>query len=414
MAWIETRGTRTPVHRVRWREHDRVEEESFDSRADADLYRQLVEQAGSTRPGAPTASPAPSSPRTSTAVLHASSPAAGCAPVAGQLCSFADWAGYWLSGLSGLRPRTLADYRRGVERDFVPVFGDLDLASIDRTVIGSWVTGLAEEGLSAKTIRNKHGLLFQVFEAATLHEPEPLRSRNPCRGNRLPRVWKPAIRTLTPTEFHGLLRCVEPFYRPVVEMLAATGLRWGELTGLQTRYVDLLGRGARRARLDVEWTLQRSPGAYTGYVLGRPKSPAAQRSVPLPPRAVDLLLSQLAGKGSSDLVFTTPAGGEIRHQNFYTRIWRPAIHKAGLGEIGPLPALRIHDLRHSYVAWQLDANPTEGTLYKISKWLGHESFAFTVDRYGYLLPQDATIEMAAIQAALTVPPDDAEHGLLIR
>ncbi len=143
-------------------------------------------------------------------------------------------------------------------------------------------------------------------------------------------------------------------------------------------------------------------------MLGRPKSAAAQRTVPLPPRAVDLLLTQLAERTPTDLVFTTPSGREIRHQNFYTRVWRPAIEQAGLGEAGPLPALRIHDLRHTYVAWQLHASPTTGTLYQVSQRLGHESYAFTADRYGYLLPQDATAEMAAIEAALTPVPDAAD------
>ena len=36
-------------------------------------------------------------------------------------------------------------------------------------------------------------------------------------------------------------------------------------------------------------------------------------------------------------------------------------------------------------------------------------YAFTADRYGYLLPQGATAEMAAIEAALTIPADDTEQ-----
>jgi integrase len=389
MAWIETRGRRSPVYRVCWRENGVVERESFDDAADAALYRTLVERAGGTRPPAAPETAADGSP----------SPV----PVAGRPCTFAAWASYWASGLSGLRPRTAAGYRRTVERDFLPVFGDLDITAIDRTMIGGWVAALEEEDLSPKTIRNKHGLLFQIFEAATSHEPRPMRSRNPCRGTRLPTVWKAPIRPLSSVEFHRLLAAVGEPYRPLVELLVATGLRWGEVTGLRVRDIDVLGTGPIGAHLAIEWTLQR--GADGEYRLGRPKSRAAQRVVPLSPRAVDLLLPLLVTKEPADLVFTTPFGGAIRHQNFYTRIWRPAVLRAGLGEAGPVPALRIHDLRHTYVAWLLHASPTTGTSYKISRWLGHESYAFTADRYGYLLPQEARQEMAAIDLALAPPPD---------
>ena len=216
-------------------------------------------------------------------------------------------------------------------------------------------------------------------------------------------MWKAPIRPLSSPEFHRLLAAIDEPYQPLVELLVATGLRWGEVTGLRVRDVDILGAGPLGPHLAIEWTLQR--GADGEYRLGRPKSRAAQRIVPLSPRAVDLLLPLLVTKEPTDLVFTTPTGREIRHQNFYTRVWRPAVERAGLGEAGAVPALRIHDLRHTYVAWLLHASPTTGTLYKVSRWLGHESYAFTADRYGYLLPQEARQEMAAIDAALTPIPD---------
>src|SRR5689334_4694008 len=99
MAWIETRGRRTPVYRVCWRENGVIERESFDDAADAELYKTLVERAGGTRPAA-----------TTPPALDNHSPT----PVGGRPCTFAEWARYWASGLSGLRPRTAAGYRRTV------------------------------------------------------------------------------------------------------------------------------------------------------------------------------------------------------------------------------------------------------------------------------------------------------------
>jgi integrase len=77
------------------------------------------------------------------------------------------------------------------------------------------------------------------------------------------------------------------------------------------------------------------------------------------------------------LVFTSPNGNPLRHSNFYSRVWRPAVLEADV-PIG----LRIHDLRHTAAAFMI----SEGAdLLLVGRQLGHSSVTVT-QRYAHLYP----------------------------
>lgn len=74
--------------------------------------------------------------------------------------------------------------------------------------------------------------------------------------------------------------------------------------------------------------------------------------------------------------------------------FRRRVNRAGV------PVIRFNDLRHSHTAHLIAAarNPKE-----VSRRLGHASVAFTLNRYGHLMPE-ADAEAAAAVAALV------DHG----
>ena len=74
----------------------------------------------------------------------------------------------------------------------------------------------------------------------------------------------------------------------VVLILAYTGLRFGELTGLNTEDVDLDARSVR---------VRRSMTQVGGRLAeGNPKSMAGRRSVPIPERLVPLFKARIDGR----------------------------------------------------------------------------------------------------------------------
>lgn len=89
------------------------------------------------------------------------------------------------------------------------------------------------------------------------------------------------------------------------------------------------------------------------------------------------LVEHVAALDPDALVFTAPEGGPLRASLFRRRVWHPAVDQASVA------GLRIHDLRHTAVAFWIaaGASPKE-----VAARAGHASVVTVLDRYGHLLP----------------------------
>lgn len=115
------------------------------------------------------------------------------------------------------------------------------------------------------------------------------------------------------------------------------------------------------------------------------------------------------------LVFVTPRGYPVRHNNFYKKVFRPAV----VGDSGnkdprqrrapAVPsqktALRWHDLRHTCAALSLAA--PGGNLAMVKERLGHENIATTVDLYGKRVPSVDAAIADAVGASIFGEPEPA-------
>ena len=118
-----------------------------------------------------------------------------------------------------------------------------------------------------------------------------------------------------------------------------------------------------------------------------PKSDRSRRSVALPSFALEALKRQqerqrgerlLAGSRWVDtrLVFTTTIGTPLDERNV-RRVFKAVLETAGL------PALRIHDLRHTTATLLL----TQGVHPRVvMETLGHSQISLTLDTYSHVLP----------------------------
>ena len=168
-------------------------------------------------------------------------------------------------------------------------------------------------------------------------------------------------------------------------------------------FADALQPGGRIALVD----LYAEDGSFHGdnaakgvHHFGPPKTRAGRRVVPLPRSVVDVLTDHAAGLAPDDLVFTSPKGEPVRLSLFRRRHWAPAVQAAGL------EPLRIHDLRHTAVAFWIaaGANPNE-----VKARAGHTSVTTVLDRYGHLLPTDddrVTDALDAMARAVAAPGGD--------
>lgn len=247
-------------------------------------------------------------------------------------------------------------------------------------------------GCPRRTVRRCVQLASAVFDAAVRDQ---FIAVSPVRGVTLPKLEHREVRFLSEDEMADLLAAVEPESWLLVATAAYTGLRFGELCGLQADSLDLLKR-----RLRVTQTLRDVQGQLS---LGPPKTAAGKRTVTLPASLADALAQHL--KGSVGFVFTAPEGGPIRRSNFRRRVWTPATSQAGLA------GLRFHELRHTHVAMLI----AEGEHPKvIQARLGHASIRTTLDLYGHLMEGLDEAAAAALDARFKSATDKSRTRAVAR
>jgi integrase len=133
---------------------------------------------------------------------------------------------------------------------------------------------------------------------------------------------------------------------------AYTGMRWGELTGLDRANVDL-----DNADLYVHPEVGALHEVGGALFLGPPKTTDSVRHIRIPGFLVDLIAEVLAGH-RHPTVFCGARGSFQRRSNFARRAWHPAVDgHPGRGVPAIIDGLHFHDLRHSHKTWFEDAIP---------------------------------------------------------
>ena len=340
--------------------------------------------------------------------------------------SLTDYANRYVNRLNGVDERTKDDYLREVRLHFSLIqhtdpHGQPLPATICNIVqedIDDWVR-VEMQGerdpqnpekwkrrpADPKSIANRHGLLYCVVQAAIEATPQ-LRTKNCCAKTQLPRVDDHTEEEMTFLEREEYVRVAQeitdPAARDLADWLVGTGMRWGEASALQVRDLNL-NSSTPTANVQRAWKRAKK-GSEASFYLGPPKTKKARRMIALSPAQVEMARRLVAGMPPEAYVFRTATGRHWRHSNYYHRKWQPAVRTAVEKGLPKRP--RLHDLRHTHVAWLIAANIP---LPAIQIRLGHESIQTTVDRYGHLVRGLDDEITRAVEAAMTVP--DVRPGL---
>lgn len=109
--------------------------------------------------------------------------------------------------------------------------------------------------------------------------------RNPCTGVKLPAVPRKHIVPLSVAQVRKLAEQITAPYQGLVLLAAGTGLRPGEVFGLQLRHLNPL-----QATVTVDQQVQQSKH---GVFVGPPRTDRSYRVVPLPRMATDAMKMHL-------------------------------------------------------------------------------------------------------------------------
>lgn len=261
---------------------------------------------------------------------------------------------HWLDQLQqdGRSPHTIKAYRQALrhfaqwsETSYGLPFAPLQVIARD---IRDWKSyQQSVEKAAPSTVNQRLVALSSFYHWALTQE---LMSRDPTTGIQSIRLGKRQPKGLSYKQLRRLLRAVhqEGNLRDVavVELLAGTGIRVGELLALQVGDVIL---GKRAGQITVR---QGKQGNY--------------REIPLAKEVRQALQAYLAAHPDADNK-STPLWrgkhGTLTHRSAILRLLNKYTLRAGLEPIGP------HRLRHTFATLYLQANPDD--LRGLAALLGH-------------------------------------------
>ena len=285
-----------------------------------------------------------------------------------------DWLETYAKG--NCKPSTYQGYKRAVDKHLVPAFGATPLHFLKREDVKRLIARLSKDGSSKGTIKN---CLVPLKAAYNVAIEDGLVTFNPA--SRLGRLLKAPgdkrqhIQPLTSEEVTLLLKHAKGKYPALYPMLLCavrTGLRLGELIGLQWGDIDFHGEfmEVRRAVVMGKETTTKSH-KIRRVDMSRQLQDELKRL-----KEVRQLEAMNEGREPAPWVFLSPEGLRWEERNL-RRGWYRCLEQAGVRKV------RFHDLRHTFVSLLIKqgAHPKY-----IQEQAGHSSIQVTMDTYGHLFP----------------------------
>jgi integrase len=249
-----------------------------------------------------------------------------------------DFARSWLTGRlekKRLKPSTAAKIASVLDLHVLPAFGEFFVDAIRPADVEKWLGGQLAR-YEPVTVLNRLRILRTMSRAAkaTLRLPHDF-----CEGVEAPAYEVETSNHLTAEELRIVLEIVErrwPELHLMTEVLAFTGLRWGEVSALKWDDIDEAA-GLIRVRRG-NWKGIEVPSTKTRKV----------RTVPLLPHLIEglreqrrrLIAAQHRGP-EAGWVFPAPDGG--LHKGY--PLQKPL--KRALAEAGISRRVTVHGLRHT-------------------------------------------------------------------
>jgi integrase len=310
------------------------------------------------------------------------------APVTPDKTRLGEFLDRWLEDAA--RPcvafNTLRIYRGFVKNHIAPAIGGITVRQLSPANVLFLHSEMERRGASPRLRQMVHTTLRRALRDAVQWG---VLARNPCDLVERPRASRSEAAYLNSDQVQALLSAAKGDRLEALIVLAvSTGLRQGELLGLQWGDIDLEAR-TLSVRRQLKEEKQGRP------VLGELKTAKSRRLVVLPKIAVAALRVHKAQHNIAHhptaLVFTGRRGFPLRKTNLLRRWYHPLVAKAGL------PHFRFHGLRHTHATLLLSAGIHPKV---VQERLGHASVMMTLDTYSHVTPSLQAEAAVRLDAAL--------------
>jgi len=299
---------------------------------------------------------------------------------------------HWLDTATGRSPKTLERYKEIARGQIVPRLGAIALQTLQPGHIRQWHSDLTAGGLSPRTVSHAHKLLKLVLGTAVKDGALP---RNVATVHAAPRVKQQEVEIIPADAIATVMAALQGHsLYPIVALAIGTGMRRGELLGLQWGDIEL-DSGSLQVRRSLE-------EMSAGLRLKEPKTDSGRRTLTL---HSDTVVMQRAHKvetlqyrlaiGLGRMTDTTPvfgdANGELIKPHTLSRAWRRVVSQL------KLPAVSFHALRHTHASILISKGVD---ILTISRRLGHSKASLTLDVYGHLIGGADAAAAAAMSGLL--------------
>ncbi|MHC1547775.1 site-specific integrase [Phyllobacterium sp. K27] len=335
---------------------------------------------------------------------------------------------------NGLERGTIVQYRQHLDLHIIPFLGSTLLSRLTVPAVRNFEDEMIDAGRSPSMVRKvlvSLGSLLADAQERGLVIRNPVREKSHARQKgkdkrqerRQKGKLKIGIDIPSREEIKAIVDALEGKWRPLLLTAIFTGLRASEIRGLRWSDVNIEGREVR--------VHQR---ADRFNQIGRPKSEAGERTVPIPPLVANALKAwrlecprPRTGQKDADgkhlteeikpeqLVFPNSLGNVESLSKIMQRGFQPSQIRAGVSvqtgetdkEGNPISKAKytgFHSLRHFYASWCINRREDGGLSLPpkmVQERLGHSSITLTMDTYGHLFPRnDDAEELAAAELAL--------------
>lgn len=233
--------------------------------------------------------------------------------------------------------------------------------------------------LSPTTIRHHHRLISDILGDAVKWQYIPY---NPCGRIKAPKAGKSEISYLDDDQSKHLLSLLQKekgIYRRAISLLLLTGLRRGELLGLEWRDIDFEAK-----TIQVLRTSQYLPGR--GVFTETPKNKASKRIIAVSGKVLKLLREQflwqklqanrLKKNWTNNGRVIVSENGEPMNPDRLTQWFGKFIRRTDL------PQIHLHSLRHTYASLCIAKG---APLTSVAAQLGHSNVATTETIYAHAI-----------------------------
>lgn len=265
-----------------------------------------------------------------------------------------------------LKERSIISKRQMIEQKILPYFGKKRINEITPADILKWQNEMMTMGYKETYLRMIQNQITALFNHAERYYGLKV---NPCKKvEKMGRSNAKELNFWTKSEFDifiGSFGEDERMYKLIFEVLFWTGCRCGELLGIFLEDLDF-----RNNTININKTFyRRNKQDY----LTSPKTESSNRKVTVP----EFLMKELK-------IYTDSIYG-IKQKDRIFGITDRAIQKKLKSKIEALglTPIRIHDIRHSSIAFLIEKNVQP---LAIAQRVGHDSVNTTMNIYGHLYP----------------------------